>query len=204
MAHSESMKISDTKHIPARSGLPSYTLIRSERRSMQIQIEPYTGEILLRIPRRTSQRTAEDFLRRNLSDVLSSVSRAKSMKPGGMECVLDDNTVKKLKEQAAAFIPERVRYWSEQLGLTMPDKISYTSAQKRFGSCRKYPDGRVHLCFSYRLMQFPKDAVDAVVLHEVAHMRHMDHSTAFYALIRSVMPDYDSRHSKLKETENMP
>ena len=193
------MKISDTKHIPARNGLPSYTLIRSERRSMQIRIEPYTGEILLRIPRRTSQRTAEDFLRRNLSDVLSSVSRAKCMKPGGMECVLDDNTVKKLKEQAAAFIPERVRYWSEQLGLTMPDKISYTSAQKRFGSCRKYPDGRVHLCFSYRLMQFPKDAVDAVVLHEVAHMRHMDHSTAFYALIRSVMLDYDLRHAKLKE-----
>ena len=109
-----------------------------------------------------------------------------------------------LKAQANAYIPERIRHFTGLLALPYPDKISYTAAKQRFGSCRKYPDGRVHLCFSYRLMQYPQDAVDAVILHEVAHMRHMDHSTAFYALIRSVMPDYDSRHSKLKETENMP
>lgn len=192
------MKTSDRTCIPAAKGLPSYTLIRSDRRSMQIQIEPFTGEILLRIPRHTAQKTAEAFLLRNLSAVLSSVSRAKSMKPGGMDAALDNDTVQKLKEQAAVFIPDRVRYWTEQLGLAMPEKISYTAAQKRFGSCRKYPDGRVHLCFSYRLMQYPEDAIDAVILHETAHIRCMNHSKAFYALILSHMPDYGIRHAKLK------
>ena len=194
------MKTSDRKPIPAKNELPSYTLIRSDRRSMQIQIEPFTGEILLRIPRRTAQKTAEDFLKRNLTAVLASVSRAKNMKPSGMDTVLSENTIRELKVQAAEYIPDRVRYWTQQLGLAMPDKISYTAAQKRFGSCRKYPDGRVHLCFSYRLMQYPADAVDAVVLHEVAHMRYLAHSDAFYALILSHMPDYHTRHAKLKQS----
>ncbi len=133
------MKTSDRRQISAKNGLPSYTLIRSDRRSMQIQIEPYTGEIVLRIPRRSAQKTAEDFLLRNLPAVLSSVSRAKQMTPGGMDAALDDETIKYLKERAARYIPDRVRYWTQQLGLPMPDSISYTAAQKRFGSCRNIP-----------------------------------------------------------------
>ena len=198
------MKTTDKKTVAAHSSLPAYTLIRSDRRSMEIKIQPITGEIVIRIPRRTAQKTAEDFLRRNLDAVLSAVSRAKAAVPDRMHTALTDGDIKRLKDRAAAYIPDRVRHFTNLLGLPCPDKISYTAAKQRFGSCRKYPDGRVHLCFSYRLMQFPADAVDAVILHEVAHMRFMDHSAAFYALIRSVMPDYDLRHAKLKETENMP
>lgn len=198
------MKTPDKKHIAAKSELPAYTLIRSDRHSMEIKVQPITGEIILRIPRRSTQKTAEDFLRRNLPQVLSAVERAKAIVPDRMHTALSDEEIRMLKALADAYIPERIRHFTGLLALPYPDKISYTAAKQRFGSCRKYPDGRVHLCFSYRLMQYPQDAVDAVILHEVAHMRHMDHSTAFYALIRSVMPDYDSRHSKLKVTENMP
>ncbi len=198
------MKTPDKKAVAEKCGLPAYTLIRSDRYTMEIKVQPITGEIVLRIPRRTAQKTAEDFLRRNLAAVLSAVTRAKAVTPDRMHTTLTEGDIRALKDSAAAYIPDRVRHFTDLLGLPCPEKISYTAAQQRFGSCRKYPDGRVHLCFSYRLMQYPRDAVDAVILHEVAHMRHMDHSTAFYALIRSVMPDYDLRHAKLKEIENMP
>ena len=165
---------------------------------MEIKVEPITGEIILRIPRHTAQKTAEEFLHRNLAAVTEAVRRAKAIIPDRMHTELSSDTVKALKSAAAAVIPDRVAYWVNKLGLTMPDRISYTAAKQRFGSCRKYPDGRVHLCFSYRLMQYPPDAVDAVVLHEVAHMRFMDHSSAFYALILSHMPDYHTRHQLLK------
>jgi predicted metal-dependent hydrolase len=198
------MKSTNKKTVTAHDVLPAYTLIRSDRHSMEIKVQPITGEIVIRIPRRTAQKTAEDFLRRNLDAVLSAVSRAKSTIPDRMHTALADEEIRILKAQADAYIPDRIRYFTDLLGLPNPDKISYTAAKQRFGSCRKYPDGRVHLCFSYRLMQYPRDAVDAVILHEVAHMRYMDHAAAFYALIRSVMPDYDLRHAKLKETENMP
>lgn len=193
------MKSTNKKTVTAHDVLPAYTLIRSDRHSMEIKVQPITGEIVIRIPRRTAQKTAEDFLRRNLVQVLSAVERAKTIVPDRMHSDLSDESVRALRAQADAYIPDRVRYFTDLLGLPNPDKISYTAAKQRFGSCRKYPDGRVHLCFSYRLMQYPRDAVDAVILHEVAHMRYMDHSPAFYALIRSVMPDYDLRHAKLKE-----
>lgn len=194
------MKTNDKKQISAKNNLPAYTLIRSDRRSMEIRILPITGEIVLRIPRRTAQKTAEAFLMRNLASVLSYVAHAKEIQPDNMLAELTDNEIKALKQAAAEAIPGRVRHWTEQLGLPMPDKISYTAAKQRYGSCRKYHDGRIHLCFSYRLMQYPADAVDAVVLHEVAHMRHLDHSDAFYALILTHMPDYSLRHAKLKQS----
>ena len=198
------MNKANQKTIAAHGNLPTYTLIRSDRRSMEIKVQPITGEIVIRIPRRTAEKTAEDFLRRNLPQVLSAVERAKAIVPDRMHSDLSDESVRALRAQSGAYIPDRVRHFTTLLGLPAPDHISYTAAKQRFGSCRKYPDGRVHLCFSYRLMQYPRDAVDAVILHEVAHMRYMDHSPAFYALIRSVMPDYELRHAKLKETENMP
>lgn len=193
------MKTTDKTTVAAHGVLPAYTLIRSDRRSMEVKIMPYTGEIVLRIPRRTAMKTAEAFLGRNLPAVLAGVARAKEMKPDSMHTELCAATVKALKEKAASVIPARVLHWTALLGLPMPARISYTAAKQRFGSCRKYPDGRIHLCFSYRLMQYPMEAVDAVVLHEVAHMRHMDHSDAFYALIYANMPDYDLRHAKLKQ-----
>ena len=192
------MKQNNKKSVAAKSGLPAYTLIRSDRRSMEIKVLPITGEIVLRIPRRTAQKTAEAFLRRNLDDVLSAVTRAAETFPDRMHAALSADTVKALKAAAAAYIPARVQYWTDRLGLPAPDRISYTAAKQRFGSCRKYPDGRVHLCFAYRLMQYPPDIIDAIILHEVAHMRYMDHSAAFYALILSHMPDYRERHAHLK------
>lgn len=193
------MKASDKKRISSHTGLPDYTLIRTGRHSMEIKVRPFTGEIELRIPRRISQASAEDFLRRNLSAVTEAVQQAKAIIPDRMQAELSPQEAKALKAAAAAVIPERVQYWTERLGLALPDRISYTAAKQRFGSCRKYPDGRVHLCFSYRLMQYPAEAVDAVVLHEIAHIRHMDHSDAFYALILSHMPDYHTRHALLDE-----
>jgi len=194
------MKKTNKKQVGSHDALPAYTLIRSDRSTMEIKVLPITGEIVIRIPRRTAQKTAEDFLRRNLPQVLSAVSRASDIEPDRMHTSLSDDAIAALKTRAAAVLPERVRYWCERLALPLPDRISYTAAKQRFGSCRKYPDGRIHLCFSYRLMQYDDDAVDAVVLHEVAHMRHLDHSEAFYALILTHMPDYHLRHAKLKQT----
>ncbi|MBR5222249.1 MAG: hypothetical protein IKV66_14790, partial [Clostridia bacterium] len=72
------MKATNKKTIAAQNNLPTYTLIRSDRHSMEIKVQPITGEIVIRIPRRSTQKNAEDFLRRNLPQVLSAVERAKA------------------------------------------------------------------------------------------------------------------------------
>ena len=73
-------------------------------------------------------------------------------------------------------------------------KMSVTEAKTRFGSC----SCRGSISFSYRLMLYPKEAIEYVVLHEACHLVFMNHSADFYKLIEKYMPDYKSRARLLK------
>lgn len=75
-----------------------------------------------------------------------------------------------------------------------PAGITITGARTRFGSC----SSKRRISFSFRLMQYPPEAIDYVVVHELAHLRHMNHSAQFYALIEQYMPDYKVRRAMLK------
>ena len=77
----------------------------------------------------------------------------------------------------------------------VPAGIKITSARTRFGSC----SGKNSICFSWRLMLYPPEAIDYVIVHELAHIRHHDHSPAFYALIEQHLPDWKVRMKLLKE-----
>ena len=77
----------------------------------------------------------------------------------------------------------------------VPISVKISSAQKRFGSC----SAQNALNFSYRLMMYPVDAIDYVVVHELAHIKHHNHSRDFYNLIKKYMPDYKEREKKLRK-----
>ena len=96
--------------------------------------------------------------------------------------------------QAKEYLPARVAYWSAVMGLT-PTGIRITSARTRFGSC----SGKNSLCFSWRLMEYPEEAVDYVVVHELAHIVHKNHGPDFWALVGQYMPDYKRRRALLKK-----
>ena len=72
--------------------------------------------------------------------------------------------------------------------------ITITAARTRFGSCS--PKNR--LCFSWRLMAYPEEAIDYVVVHELAHLVHRNHGPEFYALVASILPDHKQRRALLK------
>lgn len=107
---------------------------------------------------------------------------------------VDEAEIRRLKARARAILPQRVSYYAGLLGLT-PAGITYTRAKTRFGSCS--PKNR--LSFSCFLMQYPPEAVDYVVVHELCHITHKDHSRAFYAQIATVLPDHAARRKLLRE-----
>lgn len=106
---------------------------------------------------------------------------------------LSDDEIAGLKAAAKAFIPERTEYYAEILGVK-PTGIRITSAAKRYGSC----SSRNSLCFSYRLMLHPKEQIDYVIVHELAHIKEHNHSPAFYKIIARYMPDYKDRIKALR------
>mgnify|MGYP000174709420 CR=1 FL=1 len=76
----------------------------------------------------------------------------------------------------------------------VPAGIKITSARTRFGSC----SGKNSICFSWRLMLYPPEAIDYVIVHELAHIRHHDHSPAFYREVEAYLPDWRARRALLR------
>ena len=99
-----------------------------------------------------------------------------------------------LIRRAKEILPQKTAHYSQLMNL-YPTGITITGAQKRFGSC----SGKNRICFSWRLIQYPEAAIDYVVVHELAHIRHKDHSKAFYACVAEILPDWKERRKLLKE-----
>ena len=108
------------------------------------------------------------------------------------ECVL--NKREAFRRAFQDFDPERVARYAARMGVR-PAGITITGARKRFGSC----SGKDRLCFSWRLMQYPQAAIDYVVVHELAHIRHKNHGPGFYAFVQEILPDWRERRALLKE-----
>lgn len=99
-----------------------------------------------------------------------------------------------LQRQARRIFEERCRHFAAQLGVRVR-RLSLSSAQTRWGSASA--DGSIRL--NWRLVHFALPTIDYVVAHELAHLRVMDHSPQFWAVVRSVVPDVDSIRGRLRE-----
>jgi len=88
-------------------------------------------------------------------------------------------------KQAKTIIPKRVRFWAEQMGESF-GKITIKNQKKRWGSC----SSARNLNFNYRLVMAPQEVMDYVVVHELCHLRQMNHSAAFWKEVEMVLPDY--------------
>ena len=111
-------------------------------------------------------------------------------------CIRDSLTeaeIAVLRQRAKEVLPGKVTHYAAIMGV-VPTSVKITAAKSRFGSC----SGKNGICFSLYLMQYPEEAIDYVVVHELAHIRHHDHSSAFYAEVAKVMPDYRARMKLLK------
>jgi predicted metal-dependent hydrolase len=103
-----------------------------------------------------------------------------------------------LQRQARRVFEERCRHFAAQLGVRVT-RLSLSSAQTRWGSASA--DGSIRL--NWRLIHFALPTIDYVVAHELAHLRHMDHSPRFWDVVRSVVPDYEQLRGGLKD-ETLP
>lgn len=98
-----------------------------------------------------------------------------------------------LKREALACFHARVAHFAPALGVPAPD-VRLSSARTRWGSC--HAAGRVLL--HWRLVQCPLRLIDYVVVHELAHLREMNHSPRFWRIVGGLLPDYAARKSEIR------
>jgi predicted metal-dependent hydrolase len=97
------------------------------------------------------------------------------------------------RRRAHRRLPERVEIYASRAGVR-PPPILVREQEKRWGSCNKEGELR----FNWRVMMAPVSLVDYVVAHEVCHLIVRDHSTRFWRLLRTILPDYEERRARLR------
>lgn len=103
-----------------------------------------------------------------------------------------------LTERAREYLPKRVEYWSRLMGLT-PSSIKIRHYKSRWGSC----DRRGGLQFNWLVMMAPQAIIDYIVVHELAHLVHFNHSNRFWNLVAEFIPDYLQRRHWLRRQTHM-
>lgn len=105
------------------------------------------------------------------------------------------SSVKKaLEKEARAYLPRRLQHLADAYGMSF-ESIRYGNQKGRWGSCSS--QGTISL--NVGLMSLPLELVDYVLVHELCHTKHMNHSADFWQLVEDCLPDYRERRKILKD-----
>ena len=168
----------------------NYTLVRSDRKSVSLEITE-DGSLLVRAPRWFSGRDAATFVEKNTAWI--EKHRPAVVQKNAVFSSLQKDEEKQLRRDARRILSKLTDKYARKMQL-YPSRITITGAKKRFGSC----SAKNAVAYSFRLLFYPPEAVEYVVVHELAHIRHHDHSRAFHALVAETLPDAEEREKLLK------
>ncbi|MBQ7835638.1 MAG: M48 family metallopeptidase [Clostridia bacterium] len=166
-----------------------YTLIYAKRKTVSMRIDK-NGELIVRAPLGTPKNEIERIIKKHSARldeikarVLTKESTANNSDPAELES--------RLKRVALPLLEKH----SRNMGIA-PSKVTFTNAKTRFGSC----SSKKRICFSRYLALYPDDAIEYVVVHELAHLVEMNHSKRFYAIVEKHLPDWKRRKVLLRKS----
>ena len=169
-----------------------YTLIRSSRKTIALEIRP-DGSVVVRAPKRMSDRTVREFVASKENWLWTRLQKytRPALPP------LTEQELKELKQRAKEYLSHRAALYAPAVGVSYGN-ITIRAQKTRWGSCST----QGNLNFNCLLMLAPPEVRDYVVVHELCHRKHMNHSPAFWAEVGRVYPHYRSCRQWLKDNGN--
>ena len=208
--------------------IPKYTLTRSRRKTLAIYVRDGAAEV--RAPLRASTRSIDAFVAAKAQWINEklTVSRERAEKrksfalrygstvpfhgeecsvtaadgelfsvPSGLSSPeLMAAVVRIYRTAAKSYLTERTAVFAARMGVS-PSAVKVNGANTRWGSC----SAKGSINFSWRLMMAHDEVIDYVVVHELAHLRELNHSPHFWAIVAEVLPDYKSRQVRLVQLQ---
>ncbi len=98
------------------------------------------------------------------------------------------------KKQASSYLKMRLHSIAKEHNFVV-NNVRISTADRRWGSC----SSKSNINLSYKLIMAPVSVIDYVIIHELAHTREMNHSSNFWAIVASIMPDYKKERMWLKD-----
>ena len=171
-----------------------YTVIRSNRRTIGLEVKP-DGQVIVRVPIRLPDSEICKFVHKHEEWIqkYQEIARQRLEERPPVE-KLTMQEIQELADQAVKVIPQRVAYYAPKIGVDY-GRITIRNQKTRWGSC----SANGNLNFNCLLMLTPSEVIDSVVVHELCHRKEMNHSDRFYAEVLRVFPDYWKWNRWLKE-----
>ena len=165
-----------------------YRIIRSDRKTVALHVK--VGEVTVRAPYTMRDDEIADFVTRH-EDWIRKKLATFGEKPIGP--IITDEGMRLLTKRAHQIIPPRVRYYASLIGVQY-NRISIRHQKTKWGSC----SGKKNLNFNCLLLLTPTEVMDSVIIHELCHLKYMNHSKEFYNEVLRVCPDYKKHNRWLK------
>ena len=175
-----------------------YTIIKSFRKSYSITVER-DGTVTIRAPFFMSERKIreiiderKEWIERAQKKIANQAEKLNSLTP------ITSDEIDSLKAGAKPIIEEKVRLFADKMGVEY-GKITIRCQKTRYGSCT----AKGNLNFNCLIMLMPEKIIDYVIVHELCHIKEMNHSRRFWNVVESVLPDYKERRKWLKLNGNI-
>ena len=163
---------------PAPEAIAPIYFVRHRRARRYLLRVEHDGRVRVTIPRGGSRREADAFAQRHVEWVM----RQRAALASGRFSLEDRQ---RLRAQAGIELPLRLQELADRHGLHVT-RISIRNQRTRWGSCGR--DG--HVCLNWRLIVMPGWVRDYVIIHELMHLKRMDHSPAYWRLVAAAYPRY--------------
>ena len=169
----------------------SYEVRYSKRKTIAIQVTA-EGTVLVRAPKGYPKGRIQGFVESHGDWIAKKLAEVKRMSHLWEEITPEEE--QQYRRQAKEVLTEKVAFYAEKMGVTY-GRITIRGQKTRWGSCSR--EGNLN--FNWKLMLFPEEIQDYVVVHELAHRKEMNHSKNFYRAVEEILPDYKARVRWLRE-----
>ncbi len=171
-----------------------YIIQKSRRRTISIHVSD-DKKVIVKIPFGTPAFIAEKFVREKKAWIQKKLEKIENqMKLADSLGTLTEDDIRQIKKKAKVLLPERVEHYAKIAGISYK-RVFIRLQKSRWGSCSA--DGNLN--FNCLLVLMPQEILDSVVVHELCHRRHMNHSKEFYDEVLRIFPDYKKCDRWLKE-----
>ena len=167
-------------------------VIRSDRRTAAIQIKK-DMKILVRVPLYLSDEEIRKFVEEKRPWIQKHLKKAEQQYRE-KEPTFSESELRELADAAKTDFLQRVENYAPLIGVQVK-RITIRCQKTRWGSC----SAKGNLSFNCLLMVCPEAVRDYVAVHELCHLREMNHSRAFWELVEDILPDYRTQRKWLRE-----
>ena len=168
------------------------TIIRCERKTMSMKILK-DGTVQVRVPRTVSDAAVQKFIDSH-QNWLERHLQLREQKQKAAEPPFTTAEIDAMAKETVRFLPPLIQEYSQRLNVC-PAHITVRNQKTRWGSC----SSKGGLNFNCLLALAPEYVRRYVVIHELCHLKEMNHSPAFWRLVASQMPDYQKAKEWLKK-----